>query len=300
MSALVASGLGRRYGKRWGIRDCWFDVPDGHIVALVGPNGAGKTTLLLMAAGLLAPTAGSISVLGRDPSSDPKLVRSVGFLSQEIPLFPSFTVAETLELGAHMNPAWDADFAIKRMQSLGLPADQKAGDLSGGERAQLALILALGKRPRLLLLDEPLAHLDPLARRQFLQVLMECTADSGMTVILSSHLITDLERVCDYLILLSRSRLQVTGRVEEILETHRFLNGRRTQVGHIAGVTSIIRESHTDRQTTLFARTNGPIHDPDWEIDEVSLEELVIAYLENPDAVVVPAPQLASPRGGLE
>jgi ABC-2 type transport system ATP-binding protein len=300
MSALVASGLGRRYGKRWGIRDCGFDVPEGHIVALVGPNGAGKTTLLLMAAGLLAPTAGSLSVLGRDPLSDPKLIQSVGFLGQEIPLFPSFTVAETLELGAQMNPAWDAGFAIKRMQSLGLPADQKARDLSGGERAQLALILALGKRPRLLLLDEPLAHLDPLARRQFLQVLMECMADSGMTVIISSHLITDLERVCDYLLLLSRSRPQVTGRVDELLQTHCFLNGRRTKVGHIAGVVSIIRESHTDRQTTLFARTNGPIRDPDWAIDDVSLEELVIAYLENPDAVLLPPPQLTSRHGGVE
>jgi ABC-2 type transport system ATP-binding protein len=301
MSAVVATGLSRRYGRRWALQDCCLEIPTGAIAGLVGPNGAGKTTFLNLAAGLLGPTTGEIRVLGRNPRSDASLIRSIGFLPQDVPLYRSFTVAETLHFGARMNPAWDADFASDRIRTLGIPLDQRAGQLSGGQRAQLALVLALGKRPDLLLLDEPLASLDPLARQQFLQLLMESTVETGMTVVLSSHLIVDLERVCDHLILLSASRTQVTGAVDELLGAHRVLTGRRRDVGRMAGVAAVVRQTYTDRQTTLFVRTEGAIVDPEWAVEEVTLEELVLAYLGSPDSVALPGPRLAAtPVGGSE
>jgi ABC-2 type transport system ATP-binding protein len=297
MSAVIATGLGRRYGRRWALQDCSLDIAEGRIAALVGPNGAGKTTFLHLTAGLLDPTAGSITVLGENPRGNDALLPSLGFVAQEVPLYRSFSVAEMLQFGARMNPAWDATFANDRVRQLGIPLDQRVGRLSGGQKAQVALLLALAKKPRLLLLDEPLASLDPLARQQFLKVLMEGTADTGMTVVLSSHLIADLERTCDYLILLSSARTQVAGAVEDLIQSHRVLIGARREVERVAGVASIVRETHTSRQTTLFVRTNGAFLDADWMVQEVTLEELVIAYLENPSSTVLPEPKLAGVGG---
>lgn len=298
MSAIVATGLGKRYGKRWALQDCCLDVPEGRIVALVGPNGAGKTTLLHLAAGLLGPTAGSINVLGRNPWLDASVVRSIGFLAQDVPLFPSFTVAETLEFGTRMNPAWDSAFATGYIRTKGIPFEQRVRELSGGQRAQLGLVLALGKRPGLLLLDEPLAHLDPLARQEFLSLLMEGTVDAGVTVVMSSHLIVDLERACDYLIVLAGARTQVAGKVDDLLDEHRLLSSRRRDAGQIAGVASVVRRSDTDRQSTLFVRTNGPLHDRGWDVEEVTLEDLVIAYLGSPGSAALPVPRLSSMHEG--
>ena len=203
---LDAQGLGKRYGRRWALNDCDLQIPSGHVVGLVGPNGAGKTTLLHLAVGLLAPTAGSIEVFGRAPAADPAQLARVGFVAQDTPTYARLTVEDHLRFGAQMNPGWDDALARRRVGELDLDFDQRAGSLSGGQRAQLALTLAVAKRPELLVLDEPVASLDPLARRAFLQSLMEFVADGGLSVVLSSHLVADLERVCDYLIVLVHSR----------------------------------------------------------------------------------------------
>src|SRR4029453_19057694 len=223
-AALQASGLGKRYRRTWALRDCNLTVPSGRIAALVGPNGAGKTTLFHLAVGLLTPTTGSIRVLDQPPG-DPGLLAEVGFVAQDTPLHPNFTPAEHLTLGAKLNRRFDQPLARSRLERLAIPLDRRVGTLSGGQRAQVALALALAKRPQLLLLDEPLASLDPLARREFLQALMGSVAEQGVTVVLSSHLLADLERVCDYLIVLSAAHVQVLGTTEELLDQHRLLVG---------------------------------------------------------------------------
>ena len=224
-AVLAAAGLTKRYGRRLALHDCTLHIPSGRVVGLVGPNGAGKTTLLQLAVGLLAPTSGTINVLGGSPGSGPEQLAKVGFVAQDAPAYPNLTVADHLRLGAHLNPTWDAELARSRIDDLGLDPAQRAGRLSGGQRAQLALTVAIAKRPQLLVLDEPVASLDPLARREFLQGLMAFTADSGAGVILSSHLVADLERVCDYLIVLAGSSVLVAGEVDDLLAAHYRLTG---------------------------------------------------------------------------
>jgi ABC-2 type transport system ATP-binding protein len=246
----------------------------------VGPNGAGKTTLLSLAAGLLAPTAGTIEVLGGPPPENPAELARVGFVAQDAPVYAGLPVADHLRLGAHLNPGWDAALARSRIERLDLDPGQKAGKLSGGQRAQLALTLAIAKRPGLLILDEPVASLDPLARREFLQDLMEATAEQGLSVVLSSHLIADLERVCDYLIVLVASRVLVAGPVDELLATHHLLTGPRRDPVTLPAGQQVISASHTDRQTTLLVRTSDPVLDPAWTVSEVGLEDLALAYMK--------------------
>jgi len=293
--ALIATALGKRYGRRrWGLRDCTVEIPQGRVVALVGPNGAGKTTLLHLATGLCRPTAGTVRVLGRAPDRDVHLLPDIGFVAQDVPLYRSFTVRDLLALGRHTNRRWDGEFAVARLQGAGVDLGQRAGTLSGGQRAQVALTLALAKRPRLLLLDEPLASLDPLARREFLQALMAGVAEGGLTVVLSSHLIADLERVCDYLVVLSAARTQVSGDIDQLLASHRVLTGPRRDVpAGVAGVAAVVQQAHTERQSTLLVRTSGPILDPAWSVAETGLEELVLAYLGRPQATALPPPRLA-------
>jgi ABC-2 type transport system ATP-binding protein len=248
-------------------------------VGLVGPNGAGKTTLLNLATGMLAPTTGTIEVLGSRPAAGPARLARVGYLAQAAPVYAGLSVADHLRLGAHLNPRWDAELARSRVGRLDLDPRQKAGTLSGGERAQLALALAAGKRPELLILDEPVASLDPLARREFLQDLMEAVAEQGLSVVLSSHLVADLERVCDYLIVLVGSRVRVAGPVEELLAAHHRLTGPRRDPDTLPAGQQAISASHTDVPTTLLVRTSGPVLDPAWTVSEVSLEDLVLAYM---------------------
>jgi ABC-2 type transport system ATP-binding protein len=219
-AVIETEGLGKRYRRLWALADCTLSVPAGRVVGLVGPNGAGKSTLLNLAAGLLAPTTGTIQVLGGPPPARPAQLARVGFLAQDAPVCAGLSVAEHLTLGARLNPGWDAEFARRRIDWLGLDPGRGAAKLSGGQRAQLALTLALGKRPELLILDEPVASLDPLARREFLEDLTEAIAERELSVVLSSHLMEDLERVCDYLIVLVDSRVQVAGPVEELLAAH--------------------------------------------------------------------------------
>jgi ABC-2 type transport system ATP-binding protein len=298
MTAVLESrGLGKRYRQRWALTDCTLSVPAGHVVGLVGPNGAGKTTLLNLASGLLAPTTGTIEVLGGVPARSPAQLARVGFVAQDTPTYAGLSVADHLRLGAHMNPAWDAALARERIGRLGLDPGQRAGKLSGGQRAQLALTLAIAKRPELLLLDEPIASLDPLARREFLQSLMEFTADGQVNVIMSSHLVADLERVCDYLIVLVASRVRVAGEVEDLLANHHLLTGPRRDQATWPPGWQVISTSHTDRQTTLLVRTGSPIEDPAWTVEQVGLEDLVLAYMSHiPDPASNGAPALEVQR----
>jgi ABC-2 type transport system ATP-binding protein len=293
---LEARGLGKRYRQRWALTDCTLSIPAGHVVGLVGPNGAGKTTLLNLATGLLAPTSGTIETLGGEPASSPAQLARVGFVAQDTPTYAGLSVADHLKLGARMNPGWDAELARGRIEQLGLDPAQRAGKLSGGERAQLALTLAIAKQPELLILDEPIASLDPLARREFLQGLMEFTAGHEVSVLMSSHLVADLERVCDYLIVLVASRVRVAGEVEDLLAKHRLLTGARRDPATLPPAWQVISASHTDRQTTLLVRADGPILDPGWTVDEISLEDLVLAYMSQAAAAPARKPALEAQR----
>jgi ABC-2 type transport system ATP-binding protein len=278
--ALETSGLGKRFGSAWALRGCTLTIPHGRVTALVGPNGAGKTTLLHLAVGLTTPTTGSVRVLGGSPQLDAAaLLPRVGFVAQDHPLFRGFTLRELLRVGAKLNPRWDETIARERLARLGLPLDRKAGSLSGGEQAQVALSLALAKRPEFLLLDEPVASLDPLARRDFLQSLLEAVADDDVTVLLSSHILSDLERVCDYVVVLSHAHVQLAGDIDDVVAAHRVLVGARCDPAAIKHVDAIVHQSHTERQTTLLVRANGHLYDARWTVSEVGLEEIVLAYL---------------------
>ena len=294
--ALEASGLGKRYGRRWALRECTLSVPAGRVVGLVGPNGAGKTTLLQLAVGLLAPTSGTIEVLGGEPAGNPAQLGRVGFVAQDTPIYGALSVADHLRLGAWLNPGWDAAMAQGRIDQLGLDPRQRAGKLSGGQRAQLALTLALAKRPELLILDEPVASLDPLARREFLQHLMEAVAEHELSVLLSSHLVADLERVCDHLVVLVASRVQIAGEVEELLASHHRLTGARRDPASLPTDQQVIEASHTDRQSTLLVHSDGPIHDPAWTVEQVSLEDVVLAYMGRADSTEQHRPPLSEVR----
>ena len=294
MNAIETEALGRRYGRRWGLRHCTLTVPRGRVVGLIGPNGAGKTTLLHMAVGLLAPTAGDIRVLdGPPPRERPEQLRRIGFVAQDKPLYRGFRVGEMLTLGASLNPGWDQDWAVRRIGDLGIPLGQRVGQLSGGQHAQVALALALGKRPELLVLDEPVANLDPLARREFLQVLMAEVADGGFSVVLSSHLIADLERVCDYVILLSRGHVQLAGDTDELLARHRMFVGAREMADSLSRVHSVVSASYTDRQATLLVRLNGrSLQDSAWRVRPITLEELVLGYMASRPALPPSRPRV--------
>jgi ABC-2 type transport system ATP-binding protein len=285
MSFVVeASGLGKRYGRRWALRDCTLAIPAGRVVGLVGPNGAGKTTLLHLAVGLLSPTSGSVRVLGASPGDGPVQLGRVGFVAQDPPLYARLSVAQHLRMGAWLNPSWDRQIADSRIEQLGLDPRQRAGTLSGGQRAQLALTLAIAKRPECLILDEPVASLDPVARREFLRSLMGIVAAQGISVVLSSHLIADLERVCDYLVVLVASRVQVAGEVSELLSSHHRLSGARRDASSLPASQEVIEESHTGKQSTFLVRTSDPVLDPAWTVRPVTLEDLVIAYMSRPAA----------------
>jgi ABC-2 type transport system ATP-binding protein len=279
-AALRSEGLGKRYGSAWALRDCSIEIPAGSVTALLGPNGAGKSTLLEMAVGLLEPSAGELRVLGRSPWTEAEeLLPRVGFVAQEHPLHERFSLGEMLEYGRRLNPSFDGRLAERRLRRLGVAPDRKVGKLSGGQQSQVALTLALAKRPELLLLDEPVAALDPRARREFLATVVEAAAETGMTVVLSSHIVADLERICDHIVILSEAREVLSGSIEEIVERHRLLTGPRSDARAVARVHQVIRESHTPRQTTLLVRADGHVYDSRWTPREVDLEEIVLAYL---------------------
>jgi ABC-2 type transport system ATP-binding protein len=280
-AVIETRGLAKRYRRVSALTDCTVTVPEGRVCALVGPNGAGKTTLLRILAGQSSPTGGTVSVLGAAPRQVPAFLAQVGFLAQEIPLYRRFSAEDHIRVGAHMNPRWDAASARTRLAELRIPLDRPVGKLSGGQRAQVALALTLAKRPRLLLLDEPVAALDPLARRNFLGSLASgvAEADGGLTVVLSSHLVADLERVCDHLILLSASRVQLAGDTEELLAQHKVLVGPRKDTSVLEKTHTVVRAERTPRQATLLVRLGGPVFDPAYEAEDVTLEDLVLGYM---------------------
>lgn len=278
-AAVAVAGLGRRFGSAWAVRECTFAIPQGRVCGLVGANGAGKTTMLRMLAGLTRPTTGNMAVNGVPPADDPAFLSDIGFLAQDIPLYRRWTVADHLRMGAATNPRWDDALARDRLSALNVPLQQQVRTLSGGQRAQVALALCLAKRPRLLLLDEPVAALDPLARRDFLATLAGAVADGNLTVVLSSHLVGDLERICDYLVVVMAGQAVLTADIDDIVATHRLLTAPRRDMSAFARQHRVLHTEATEREVSVWARLNGPLLDPSWRVDELSLEDIVLAYL---------------------
>ncbi|BCB79707.1 ABC transporter ATP-binding protein [Phytohabitans flavus] len=290
---LRSDGLTKRYGRRPALTEATLSIPAGRIVGLVGPNGAGKSTLLNLTSGIIAPTAGTIEVLGARPAASATQLAKVAFVAQDTPVYAGLSVADHLRLGARLNPKWDAALARRRVEQVGLDPAQKAGRLSGGQRAQLALTLAAAKRPQLLIFDEPVAALDPLARRAFLQSLMEFVAELEVTVILSSHLLADLERVCDHLVVLAGSRVQLVGDVEDLLDVHKRVIGARGELDALPPGIEVIQADHTTRQSTLVVRdTTGVLAQlvPAADVERIDLEDMVLAYLTRAARVTAGAP----------
>jgi len=217
---IEASRLGKRYGSTWALRECTLAIPAGHVVALVGPNGAGKTTLLNLATGLAEPSAGGVTVLGGRPAGSPAALDGIAFVAQDTPLYKNLSAADMLHLTRNLSRRFDQHYAETRLGELGIPLKRKAGRLSGGQQAQLALTLALARRPKLLVLDEPVAMLDPVARHDFMATVLAAAADDGVSVLLSSHVLTELERVADYLVLLSLGQVRLAGKVGDLLAAH--------------------------------------------------------------------------------
>jgi ABC-2 type transport system ATP-binding protein len=293
MTVLTTTRLGKRYRRNWALRDCSLSVPAGRVAALVGPNGAGKTTLLHMVVGLLTPDEGDVAVLG-EPAGTTRTLPRIAFLAQDKPLYDGFSVADMLRFGAHMNPRWDHTLATNRLAELDIPLHRRVGRLSGGQQAQVALTMALAKRPELLVLDEPLANLDPLARHDVMRGLMTAVAERGMTVLLSSHVMSDLADTCDWLVVLNRGRVQVSGDIEDLLAGHRLLTGPVELADGVADRLPIVDDSRTDRQATLLARTGPVTLDPRWTARGVNLEELVLAYLRRPETAALSGPVLTA------
>ena len=290
MNVVETSGLGKRYGSTWALRECTLAIPAGHVTALVGPNGAGKTTLLNLAVGLTDPTAGTVTVLGGRPPGSPAALDGVAFVAQDTPLYKTLPAADMLHLTRNLNRRFDQRYAETRLGELGIPLNRKAGRLSGGQQAQLALTLALARRPRLLVLDEPVAMLDPVARHDFMATVLMAAADDGVSVVLSSHVLAELERVADYLILLSRGRVQVAGEVDDLLASHRVLTGPAAEAGRYAEWPVVhVRRAEAQAHLLVRAAADGPVP-PGWEAHPVGLEELALAYLREPGAAALPGP----------
>jgi ABC-2 type transport system ATP-binding protein len=287
---IEANGLSKRYGSTWALRECTLAIPAGRVVALVGPNGAGKSTLLNIAVGLAEPSAGVVTVLGGEPAGSPAALDGIAFVAQDTPLYKNLSVADMLHLTRNLNRHFDQPYARARLAELGIPLRRKAGKLSGGQQAQLALTLALGRRPRLLVLDEPVAMLDPIARHDFMATVMTAMAADGVSVVLSSHVLAELERVADYLILMSRGRVQVAGEVDDLLASHRMLTGpaaeadlyRERPVVHV-------RRAQVQAHLLVRAGADDPVP-PGWQSHPVGLEELALAYLREPGAAALPGP----------
>jgi ABC-2 type transport system ATP-binding protein len=286
-SAIETVGLGKRYGAFWALQECTVDVPRGRVSALLGPNGAGKTTLLRMLAGLSSPSAGSASVLGRTPGQDGDFLASIGYLAQDIPLYKRLTAADHLAIGARLNREWDREGAYSRLRAAKVPLDRPVSTLSGGQRAQVALGLSLAKRPQVLLLDEPVAALDPLARHEFLASLSAAVAEAEgeLSVVLSSHLVHDIEQVCDHMILLGSSRPQLCDDLDRILDTHRMLTGPKRPFAERDRRFDVVKATQTANQSRLLVRLDGPVLDPALDVEEVGVEEIVLAYMSRDEPV---------------
>lgn len=290
MNVIATGELGKRYGKSWALLDCTLTVPEGSLTALVGPNGAGKSTLMNIAAGLTVPTAGTVTVLGDQHAGSPAALDDIAFMAQDAPVYKNFSAGDMLHLTKNLNRRFDQPFARARLAELGIPLKKKTGKLSGGQQAQVALTLALARRPRLLILDEPLSALDPLARQDFMATVMTSMADEGMSVLLSSHALAELERVADYLIVLGGGQLRIAGDVEDLLATHRLLTGPAAAADRCAERLTVVQARRAEAQAHLLVRcatADDPVP-PGWEAHPVSLEELTLAYLRAPGTSALP------------
>ncbi|MGH3193772.1 MAG: ABC transporter ATP-binding protein [Streptosporangiaceae bacterium] len=294
MNVIETSGLGKRYGGTWALQGCTLTISAGRLAALVGPNGAGKTTLMNMAAGLAVPAAGTVTVLGGQPAGSPAALDGIAFVAQDAPVYKNLSAADMLHLTRNLNRRFDQRYARARLAELGIPLKKKAGKLSGGQQAQLALTLALARRPRLLILDEPLAALDPLARQDFLAAVMTAMADDGVSVLLSSHALAELERAADYLVVLSGGELRLAGETGDLLAAHRILTGPAAEADKYARQLHAVQVRRAAAQAHLLVAATGPADPvpPGWEAHPVSLEELVMAYLRAPGSAGLPGPSL--------
>jgi len=280
MNVIEATGLGKCYGKSWALKDCTLQIPEGRLAALVGPNGAGKSTLMNMVAGLAVPTAGTITVLGGSPAGSPIALNNVAFVAQDAPVYKNLSVRDMIHLTRNLNRRFNSAYATARLDELGIPLGRKAGKLSGGQQSQLALTLALAREPRLLILDEPLAALDPLARQDFMATVMTAMTDEGVSVLLSSHAISDLERFADFLVILSRGAVAAWGETDDLIADHRVLTGPAEEADRIAEALTVVQDKRAAAQAHLLVRTDDPDPvPPGWEAHPVTVEELVIAYL---------------------
>jgi ABC-2 type transport system ATP-binding protein len=302
MSVIETSGLGKQYKQVWALRDCTMAIPAGRIVALVGPNGAGKTTLLHLTVGLATATTGAVTVLDGASAGSLDALERVAFVAQDAPLYGYLSVASMLDLAASLNRQFDRRRSEKRLAELGIRLGHKVGRLSGGQRAQLALTIAVARRPDLLVLDEPLAGLDPLARHDFMASLMIAAAEDGLSVVFSSHVISELERVADYLVLLTGGRVQMMGEITELLAGHAMMSGLSADMDVVAERFAVLHVMRAGRQAHLLVRAaNGAGPPPQgWEAGNVTLEELVLAYLRDPSACALPGPAPVSslwPKG---
>ncbi|MDH6130902.1 ABC-2 type transport system ATP-binding protein [Kitasatospora sp. MAA4] len=283
-TALEAVGLGKRYRRGWALRDCTFRIPAGAVCGMVGPNGAGKSTLLGLAAQLLTPTEGTVTVFGR-PLDAPGQRARVAFVAQDKPLYQRFTVAEMLRLGRELNPGWNQTAAQRIVDQGELPGDARLGSLSGGQRTRVALALALGKQPDLLILDEPMSDMDPLARHQLMGTLMSEAATNGTTLLMSSHILAELDGTIDHLLLVDAGRIRLAGEVDEILAAHRLVSGADPGEGAAdptAGHT-VVETRRIGRQLTALIRPEGELSGA-LEVSRPTLEELLLSYLRSPQA----------------
>jgi len=300
MNVIEASLLGKRYGSTQALHDCSLAIPAGHVAALVGPNGAGKSTLLNLAVGLAAPSEGGLTVLGGHPPGSPAALDGIAFVAQDTPLYKNLSAGDMVHLTRNLNRRFDQAYAEARLVELGIPLKRKAGRLSGGQQAQLALTLALARHPRLLMLDEPVAMLDPIARHDFMATVLTAAADSGVSVLLSSHVLPELERVADYLIVLSQGRVQMAGEVDDLLASHRMLTGPAAEAATYAEW-PVVHARRGEAQAHLLVRATADDLVPrGWESHPVGLEELALAYLREPGAAALPGPargQDAEPSG---
>jgi ABC-2 type transport system ATP-binding protein len=292
VNVIETHALGKSYGSTRALHDCTLAIPDRHVVALVGPNGAGKTTLLNLTVGLVIPTTGEVRVLGGRHAGSLAALEAIAFVAQDAPLYKNLSAADLLHETRNLNRRFDQDYAERRLGELGIPLQRKAGRMSGGQQAQLALTLALARRPQLLVLDEPLAMLDPIARHDFMATVMTAVAEDGVSVVLSSHVLTELERVADYLVLVSHGNVQVAGEVEDLLATHRMLTGPASEAGRHAQQWNLVHASSAASLVRLLVRYDDDSHPvpPGWEARPVTLEELTMAYLRESNAAALPGP----------
>jgi ABC-2 type transport system ATP-binding protein len=294
--------LDKSYGSTKALRHCTIAIPEGHVVALVGPNGAGKSTLLNIAVGLTAPSAGDVTVLGGAQPGSFAALDGIAFVAQDTPLYRNFAADDLIHLARNLNRRFDVRYAQQRLGELGVPLQQKAGKMSGGQQAQVALTLALARRPRLLVLDEPMAMLDPVARHDFMATVMTAVADEGVSVVLSSHVLAELERVADYVVLVSRGSIQMAGEVDDLLATHVMLVGPTSDTDRVTEHCAVVHMSRAASQAHLLIRSASPADSvpPGWQLEPLSLEELTLAYLREPSSRALPGPRWATDHERLD